>query len=120
MAFNETGLFATRTAYNVARVRGVPFGIICPGPGGEFFCLCDVGETYCWSEFMDRLHQGQQKLSDDQLRYTLDFIKSRTAKKSGTAKINFISDRHKFILRALRSLYMDSQHGRHDKNVSSI
>jgi hypothetical protein len=99
---SDTSSFDTRSAYNVARRRGdIPLGIIYPGPRSDYFLVCDVGEEFCWSEFLDALSEGSRPLTREQKRVTLEFIEERIKGNHATPnfKSKFMTDSIFSILR---------------------
>jgi hypothetical protein len=88
----ETASFATRTAYNIARFRGCPsVGTIQISPGPERFPVCDVGEEYTWSEFLEKIADGPKPLDESQKKIVWDFINKITEGRSGPVRMPYLS-----------------------------
>jgi hypothetical protein len=89
--FITTAFFDTRTAYNVAKYLGKPsFGKLYPGPGKEYFTICDIGEEFCWSEFLNAFKNGPEPLTGEQRSFVFDYIKRHIKKNEEAVTIKFI------------------------------
>jgi len=66
--FTTLGTVESRTLYNAARARGIPYFQFSIGPAPGTFTMNDVGETLCWQELLDGLAQGVRELSPEEMR----------------------------------------------------
>lgn len=99
IAGTETASFPSRTAYNVARLHAIPFVTIYTWSGGEgYFNLNDRGEEYCWSEFVEAIQRKLRVLTEDEAKFTSQFIE--TTLQRGIHRLNY----HYSSLRRVREL----------------
>lgn len=73
----ETATFATRTAYTVARRRGIPVFQLTIGPGDTYFQLYDVEEAHLWQDLLDAARKGSRSLSEKEKKDAYEFIRER-------------------------------------------
>ncbi len=83
LIMRETATFATRTAYVVAKKRGIPFMQLSVGPADDTFCMLDVGESYAWRDLVTGVTQKTHfPLSVSQKEEVKTFIASRLHKEN--------------------------------------
>jgi len=73
----ETASVPPRSAYLVAKKRGIPIMFIASGPDNQRFCMNDIGETYAWKELVSSLDDKNKFISDEDKKEALDFIGKR-------------------------------------------
>src|SRR3989344_5779243 len=86
----ETAAFLTRTLYNVARKRSIPFGQLVIGPSHTTFVVDDVDESHVWSGLLNVLEGGVRVLTDEQREAVHDFIEGRGLQSRGGLSLRFV------------------------------
>ncbi len=77
LIFLETASFSPRSAYLVAKKRGIPTIELAGGPDNETFVMNDVRETYVWRELVDVLKNENKFITESEKAKVLKFIDQR-------------------------------------------
>ena len=88
----ESAMFLTRSAYYVAKKRGIPCGRLMYGPGDNLCLLADVGELDIWSELDEVVKNGMYTLSSTQHKDVDEFIAGRLPKSDTKMIMRFVPE----------------------------
>ena len=113
LIMRDVGSFATRTAYNIGRVRGRPlYMVLNLGPTDQYMTMCDVGESWIWRELLEAVSEGFQPLNDEQRELVWQVLQDRTAEKHGLAKLRSIPRLRHFPSRFAKSWLSERKYQR--------
>lgn len=93
--FKNSGPVETRTVYNVARHRQIPYAQYCIGTTGGTFTLNDVEEDFCWSELLEAIASGPRTLAPHERKRVDETVAeaSRRPQQRLTANVRWASQK---------------------------
>lgn len=79
----DSASFATRTALNIGRLRGIP--VLRPdiGPDNNHFMIADMDENLMWSELIEKLKHPPRPLTDSEQKEIETLVDTRVTSRFG-------------------------------------
>lgn len=116
----ETGGFATRTAYNVARKRDIPLAQILPGVKPDLFYLADIEEDHVSSELIQEINKPDKKLSPEQRQLVDKYISDRIVRPDTPIRPRQLASSVYQVFRSIISLKVRDTKANRDKDPIRI